>query len=374
MTNKRILLIHGDRLLQQFYREKLEEGGFVVDVRNDLSGAEAILSDRKPEVILLDLVHQHGRAVNFVKLLRADPSTEKIPLLILPSVLNELANAAFQAGATKIIYADGSPITSILNAVKVALGQPELLKGASHAFFQPEVSWAELTFSNALKTVNEMRQCLPGLTATPPEPPALRGLWLLVHGFAGRAALLPGKPLAQFLEALDQLVHDLNEAPDQLNPSTLRTIGQALDFLATIANPASLDRLADPSAAKILIVDDEPGALQFISAALHLAELKAATADTPSASLEKLKIGRWDLIFLDIGLPQVDGFQLCTKIRTIEKLKTTPIVFITGMASFKNKATACLSGGNDFVGKPFNLCELGVKALTWLYRGQLGMV
>ena len=44
------------------------------------------------------------------------------------------------------------------------------------------------------------------------------------------------------------------------------------------------------------------------------------------------------------------------------------------MATFQNKAKASLSGGNDFVGKPFNLAELGVKALMWLCRGQLEMV
>jgi CheY-like chemotaxis protein len=208
----------------------------------------------------------------------------------------------------------------------------------------------------------------------PPEAPALRSLWFLVHGFAQRAMFLSTKPLAQFSEALDLLMHDLNDAPDQLNPSTLRTISQAIDFLALIANPATLDRLAEPTVADILIVDDEPGALQFISAALHLAELKAETADGAPACLEKVQDRKWDLIFLDIGLPQMDGFELCTKIRAIDRLKATPIVFITGMASFKNKAAACLSGGNDFVGKPFNICELGVKALTWLFRGQLGMV
>jgi DNA-binding response OmpR family regulator len=374
MTNKRSLLIHGDLLLQQFYREKLEQAGTAVEVRNDLDGIEALLSNHKPDVILLDLVHQQGRAINFIKLLRADPSTEKIPLLILPTVLNELANAAFEAGATKVINAADNPIASIITAVKNALGQRELLKSSIHTFFRPEDSWGESIFRDALKVINEMRQCLPGLTATPPEPAALRKLWVLVHGFAGRAGLLPARPLGQFLEALDLLMHDLNEAPEQLNPSTLRTIGQALDFLAKITNPNALADLANPASAKILIVDDEPGALQFISAALHLADLKVETADSPSACLKKIGDDYWDLIFLDIGLPQVDGFQLCTKIRTIEKLKTTPIVFITGMASFKNKATACLSGGNDFVGKPFNLCELGVKALTWLYRGQLKMV
>jgi DNA-binding response OmpR family regulator len=374
MTKKRILLIQGDPLLQHFYQEKLEQGGYTVDLRKDLEAAEAVLTERKPDAILLDLVHPQGRAVNFIKLLRADPSTEKIPVLILPSVLHELANAALQAGATRIIASGGNPITSMVNGLRSTLDQAELLKGEILAYFQPEDSWADLIFAKALKTINSMRQCLPGMVAVPPNPSSLRSLWHLVHGFAGRAALLRERPLGQFLESLDLLMHDLNEAPDQINPSTIRTIGQALDFLATIAEPGTLSRLSDPSRARILVVDDEPGALQFISAALHLADLAGETAESPSACIEKIGDSHWDLIFLDIGLPQVDGFQLCTKIRTIERLKATPIVFITGMASFKNKATACLSGGNDFVGKPFNLCELGVKALTWLFRGQLNMV
>jgi CheY-like chemotaxis protein len=241
------------------------------------------------------------------------------------------------------------------------------------ALFKPEDFWINSIFSNAIQSINQMRHCLPGVATKPPEPGSLRGLWFFIHGFAERALLLPARPLAQLLGAMDLLLHDMVESSEQVNPSTLRTIGQALDFVATISNPDVLKRLADPSAARIMVVDDEPSALQFISAALHLAELKCDSAETPSIALEKLGAGRWDLIFLDIGLPQVDGFGLCTKIRAIDALKTTPIVFITGMATFKNKATACLSGGNDFVGKPFNLCELGVKALTWLYRGQLKM-
>ena len=65
------------------------------------------------------------------------------------------------------------------------------------------------------------------------------------------------------------------------------------------------------------------------------------------------------------------GFDLCARIRNLEVHQKTPIVFLTGMASFQNKALASLSGGNDFIGKPFNLPELGVKALIWIFRGQL---
>jgi DNA-binding response OmpR family regulator len=374
MTNKRILLIHGDRLLQQLYREKLEESGFAVDVRVDLQDAEANPTPRTPEVILLDLVHPQGTVADFITALRTQPAMANVPILILPTTLLELANTAIIAGANKVIQSEGSPIASIINAIKVSLGQPELGKASNAALFKAEEFWINSVFSNAIQVINQMRHCLPGLTTTPPERTALRNLWFLAHGFAERALILPTRTLAQFLGAFDLLLQDLYEMPEQLNPSTLRTVGQSLDFLATISNPDTLGRLASPSTAKILVVDDEPSAIQFISAALNLAGLECQSAESPAVALEKLGSGRWDLIFLDIGLPQVDGFGLCTKIRAIENLKTTPIVFITGMATFKNKATACLSGGNDFVGKPFNLCELGVKALTWLYRGQLKMV
>jgi len=58
MTNNRILLIHGDRLLQQIFQEAVEQGGFSVDVRSTLEDAQSVISEHKPAVILLDLVHQ----------------------------------------------------------------------------------------------------------------------------------------------------------------------------------------------------------------------------------------------------------------------------------------------------------------------------
>ena len=372
MTNQHILLIHGDRLLRQIFQEAVEQGGFSVDARSTLEDAQSLIADNKPAAILLDLVFQQGRAVSFVKLLRANPTTANIPVLLLPSGIIEVVNALMAAGATKVIEPSENLIASIVTDIRVSLGRPKPSNDAHLAFFQQDESWTESIFSEAMMVINQMRHSLRGLDSASSEPAALRSLWFLIHSFAQRALFLKSKPLLQFLDALELLMHDLNDAPDQINPSTLRTIAQAIDFVAAIARPDVLSRLADPGTSRILIVDDEPSALQFIAASLHLAGLKAETANAPSTCLEKLKDGRWDLIFLDISLPETDGFQLCTKIRSIEKFKTTPIVFITGMASFSNKVSACLSGGNDFVGKPFNLCALGVKALNLLYLAQLG--
>jgi DNA-binding response OmpR family regulator len=67
----------------------------------------------------------------------------------------------------------------------------------------------------------------------------------------------------------------------------------------------------------------------------------------------------------------MSGFDLCSKIRTLELHEKTPIVFLTGMATFQNRVQSSLSGGNDFIGKPFNVPELGLKAMLWVYKGQL---
>jgi DNA-binding response OmpR family regulator len=109
-------------------------------------------------------------------------------------------------------------------------------------------------------------------------------------------------------------------------------------------------------------------------AAMRMANLKSMAADTPSTSLSALGVQGFDLIFLDVGLPEMNGFELCAKIRALPLHEKTPIIFITGMATFQNRVQSSLSGGNDFVGKPFNISELGLKALIWVFKGQLGLI
>ncbi len=374
MTSKRILLVIDDKLLLKLYQEKIEENGFVVFSTRDLGKAAQLLVEKKPDIVLLDVVFQEGTPFEFLKALRSEPANEQTPVLILPNLLGQVANEAMQAGATRAILPGTGPIASIIDALRGCMGMPGLGASAETAVFKPDDFWVDAIFANAMDSINRMRHCLPGIASAPPELPALHEIWNLAHAFAQKTALLPYKPLAQIANSLDMLLHDLNQNPEQLNPSTIRTVGQALDFLATIAKPECLVRLSDPSSASLLVVDDEDGARQFITSALQLAGLKSECAESPTHALEKLNKSQVKLIFLDVGLPEMNGFELCTKVRAIEQYKTTPIVFLTGMATFQNKAKASLSGGNDFIGKPFNLPELGVKALMWLCRGQLEML
>ena len=374
MTSKSVLLVIDDKLLLKLYQEKIEENGFAVFPARDLGKAARLVAEKKPDILLLDLVFQESNPVEFLRALRADSANELLPIFILPNQLTQAANEALHAGATRAILPGNEPIPAIIDTIRTTVGMNGLGASAGTLLFKPDDFWIEAIFANTIDSINRMRHCLPGIMETPPELPALHDMWNLAHAFAQKTALLPYKPFAQISASLDLLLHDLNQTPDQINPSTVRTVGQALDFLATISKPECLARLTDPSAASLLVVDDEQGARQFITAALQIAGLKNDCAESPECAIEKLNSSKANLIFLDVGLPGMNGFELCTKVRTIKNYKNTPIVFLTGMATFQNKAKASLSGGNDFVGKPFNLAELGVKALMWLCRGQLEMV
>ena len=80
-----------------------------------------------------------------------------------------------------------------------------------------------------------------------------------------------------------------------------------------------------------------------------------------------------ELIFLDVNMPHMGGFELCQHIRQLAIHARTPIVFLTGLTTVENRVQSSLSGANDFVGKPFNLHELSVKALTLILKSSLGM-
>src|SRR5439155_1390574 len=124
--------------------------------------------------------------------------------------------------------------------------------------------------------------------------------------------------------------------------------------------------------ASILVVDDEPISRRAVTYALEKAKLKSTSMEDPLAAYELLSHKRFDLIFLDVDMPGMSGFELCTKLRTLPAYKKTPVVFVTSLNDFESRANSSMSGGNDFIGKPFLFLELAVKGLVYVLRGKLG--
>jgi len=122
-----------------------------------------------------------------------------------------------------------------------------------------------------------------------------------------------------------------------------------------------------------MVVDDEAISRRAVIYALEKANLKCTSVEDPKTALTMLSENQFNLIFLDVDMPGMSGFELCTKLRTLPGHARTPVVFVTGLTDFESRARSTLSGGNDLIAKPFLFMELAVKAMTHLLSNQLAI-
>ncbi|TCO89904.1 response regulator receiver domain-containing protein [Chthoniobacter flavus] len=373
MSHKRVLLIHEDRLLANLFREKIEGANLGVDVAHDAESALKSVEERAPEAIVMDPVIPGPELTKLIGQLRERAGQSALPVIVLPNSRSVYAEAAQDANAVSLTRGV-NPVAEILDALQTALKMENTAAASKGLAFRAEEAWLRMSLGAGPEVLTALRRALHEISREGSTPAAAREFYQRVHAFAEEMSVLGQRPLFCLAAQIEALAYDLHAFPEQINPSILRTLSQALDFFAGLLPDTVRNRLKDPSAAQVLIVDDEEGARKIIMAAMRLGNLKSVAADTPTTALAALGVQGFDLIFLDVGLPEMTGFELCSKVRMLPLHEKTPIVFITGMATFQNRVQSSLSGGNDFVGKPFNISELGLKALIWVFRGQLGQI
>jgi two-component system, OmpR family, alkaline phosphatase synthesis response regulator PhoP len=103
---------------------------------------------------------------------------------------------------------------------------------------------------------------------------------------------------------------------------------------------------------KILIVDDEPDILEFLSYNLKKENYQVITAGNGKAGIELAKSELPDLIILDIMMPEMDGVEVCRKLRSMEEFSNTIITFLTARNEDYTQIAALDLGGDDYITKP----------------------
>ena len=119
----------------------------------------------------------------------------------------------------------------------------------------------------------------------------------------------------------------------------------------------------------ILVVDDDPTNTKLLKFLLSDEGYEVTAVHSPHEALSRLSDNVYDLIFLDIMMPGMDGLELCKRIRTTS---TTPIIFISARGEVKDKVTGLKAGGDDYISKPFDPNEL--LARTWAALRRLGPI
>ena len=117
---------------------------------------------------------------------------------------------------------------------------------------------------------------------------------------------------------------------------------------------------------KVLVVDDDPSLLKALRIGLTARGDEVLTARTGTDAVNQVALGVPDLVILDLGLPDLDGVEVCRRIREFSKV---PILVLSAYGDERRKVEALDSGADDFVTKPFGMAELEARLRVALRHG-----
>jgi CheY-like chemotaxis protein len=388
---KKILIIEDDQIVANVYRNKLAVEGYQAEVAPDGEAGLKIMRVFQPELIILDLMLPTISGVDVIKEIRNEPDFAKTPIIVFSNTyLTNLIQDAWRAGANKCLSKSSCSPKDFIDVVRHTIGdsgampqaksstavpppdKPVSLASENDAEFQADL---RKTFIESLPaTLYSLRQGLQGLIKSENEVARLRNIYDLyrrVHALNGNAGLAGLVQIAHMASAFEALLKEIYEKPKNINASTTRTIAAAVDFLGFLFDRAPLAEQQEIPASKILVVDDEVISRRAIVYALEKARLKSVNVEDPEQALRLLAENDFDLVFLDVDMPGMTGYELCAKLRSLPQHKRTPVIFVTSLNDFDNRTSSTMAGGNDFIAKPFLFIELTVKALICVMRARL---
>lgn len=115
----------------------------------------------------------------------------------------------------------------------------------------------------------------------------------------------------------------------------------------------------------ILVVDDQPNNLKVIASVLGR-DYAVSIANSGTNALRILENSTPDLILLDIMMPDMDGFEVCRKIRENDRIRHIPIIFLTAKADVEDVVKGFNAGAVDYITKPFNATEVDARVRNHL--------
>lgn len=418
---KKILIIEDDTITANVYSNRFRVEGFQVEVAPDGEAGLALVKSFAPDIVTCDLMMPKRNGVEVITALRADPATRSIPIIVFSnSYLSSMIKDAWAAGATKCLSkADCTPkhlieVIQNLLAAKAGgastnvtalpgstqfLGRAQAVVGATAFVARPtglsapsgntsagamsgdrgdaEVMMQALLrknfFENTPKEMTVFRSIMSSLNKTEDlmaRPQAMMDLARRMKTLSSAAGMLSFRVFATLSSAMEAFARELTEKPEQINTSSLRTLVQAVDFLPVLLEQCHLPEATTNLSPHILVVDDEPVSRRALVTALGRADLRCIQVDDPALAFRLVEQNSFDLIFTDVEMPGMSGFDLCSKIRTLPDSARTPVIFVTSNTDFSSRAKSTLSGGSDFIGKPFLFMEVAVKALTHYLRSR----
>jgi PleD family two-component response regulator len=196
----------------------------------------------------------------------------------------------------------------------------------------------------------------------------LQDFYRKVHFLAAAAGLAECHPIAQIATVLEALLFQVMDQPSRFTPSVSRTMAATVDFLEQLFRRVSQSESRQLPECRVLVVDDDPLSNRLVIWAMRQAKLQGRSAENPRTAMQLLREKHYDLVLLEVELPEMNGFELCTKLRALPGYENVPVIYVTAHTDFENRAKGALTGGYDLIAKPILPMELAVKVVTVLMK------
>lgn len=125
-----------------------------------------------------------------------------------------------------------------------------------------------------------------------------------------------------------------------------------------------MSRAQSEKMADILVVDDKPANLRLLSQTLSEKGYGVRTVTSGPRALESALAAPPDLILLDIRMPDMDGYEVCSRLKADERTAHIPVLFISALDQIEDKVQAFHAGGVDYITKPFQVEEVLARTET----------
>ena len=119
---------------------------------------------------------------------------------------------------------------------------------------------------------------------------------------------------------------------------------------------------------KIAVIEDNKTNIKLIRYQLEMEDFDVHIEETGTAGLIMIKNQKPDMVILDIGLPDIDGFELCKTLRKDKVTKDYPIIMLTAKGEDRDKIEGLKLGADDYITKPYNADELILRIKNLLTR------
>ncbi len=119
---------------------------------------------------------------------------------------------------------------------------------------------------------------------------------------------------------------------------------------------------------KVMIVDDEPDIVKLVKISLELANFEVIEAFSGQEALDKVQGTKPDLILLDIMMPDINGFEVCQRLKADTPTRHIPVIMLTAKGQRGDAMQGLKVGADDYIIKPFDPYELSEQVLEILKK------